>query len=435
MLRANVVEPLDGVLVSASSDADHVALLVRDHDARSPRGVATSAGDDDEVDKTKKLKANTPNSANAANASNKIPCLDGLRGLAAYFVIVQHSHWGDRNFGAYGVDIFFVLSSFLLTMLFDKKVRQLIDRRARWYSWVFALLDYFQRRFLRVYPLFFAVATLLWILPNDTRKHYWGDIDQRAPFDYFKVLIFDADHRFHVFWTLPVEIHYYFIIPIFVIGVALLRQWWWTPLVPLSYWCVQEGFMTFRGDHEPLRPHLNTFVSGSIAAIVFNRIDAWRRKHAVELDTMQLIAFRAVEYGFLLLLLSVMYDVAWDWLGYNPLPKSPSPYLSGFLAVVMMCELLVPGPLSGVFEWNVLLFFGKISYSMYMLHSFVVFHPLITPQSGYSQRVATLTSCSLLGLASYHLIEVPSQRLTSGISQFLKVQELVASKAAVTTAH
>ncbi|KAJ0399770.1 hypothetical protein P43SY_010557 [Pythium insidiosum] len=362
-------------------------------------------------------------------APSKILFLNGLRGLAAYFVVVQHSHWGDRNFGAYGVDIFFVLSAFLLTMLLDKKVRQLLDRRARWHSWVFALLDYFQRRFLRVYPLFFLTALVLWMLPNERRKQFWlgkNDVD----FDFWHVITFKFEYRFHVFWTLPVEIGYYFLIPPLVIGVALLRRWWWVPLLPLTYWAVYDGMRSHRYDHRPLRDHLNTFVAGSIGALVLTRAERWIQVHNFEFRWFHKLALRMVEYFFFGMLISVMYGgVFFVYLDWDPMPSwSPSPYLSGFISIVIACEILLPGPLARLFEWNILIFYGKISYSMYLLHSFVIYTSYIKSETGYTQKIATMGLICALSTTTYYAIEYPMQLLAGRISKRLKERDSAMSR-------
>ncbi|GLD92275.1 hypothetical protein PINS_up000808 [Pythium insidiosum] len=357
--------------------------------------------------------------------ASKILFLNGLRGLAAYFVVVQHSHWGDRNFGAYGVDIFFVLSAFLLTMLLDRKVRQLLERRARWHSWVLALLDYFQRRFLRVYPLFLLTALALWMMPNERRQQFWIGAHSRVEFDFWRVITFEFDYRFHVFWTLPVEIGYYFLIPPLVIGVALCRRWWWIPLLPLTYWAVYDGMRSYRGDHQPLRQHLNTFVAGSISALVLTRAETWIEQHNFKFRWFHALALRGVEYFFFGMLISVMYGgVFFVYLHWDPMPAwSPSAYLSGFIAIVIACEILLPGPLSRLFEWNILIFYGKISYSMYLLHSFVIYTNYIKSQTGYTQKIATMGLICALCTTTYYLVEYPMLRLAARISKILKEKD------------
>ncbi|RLN46640.1 hypothetical protein BBJ29_010041, partial [Phytophthora kernoviae] len=60
----------------------------------------------------------------------------------------------DIFMGAVGVDAFFVLSSFLLTMIFMKKSIKLLAEGASYRKWAYTVADYFSKRFFRVYPLF-----------------------------------------------------------------------------------------------------------------------------------------------------------------------------------------------------------------------------------------------------------------------------------------
>ncbi|KAG3142114.1 hypothetical protein PC128_g24850, partial [Phytophthora cactorum] len=85
----------------------------------------------------------------------KILFLDGVRGTAVIFVVTQHTgYMHDIFMGAVGVDAFFVLSSFLLTMIFMKKSTKLFAENASYRKWGYTLADYFSKRFFRVYPLF-----------------------------------------------------------------------------------------------------------------------------------------------------------------------------------------------------------------------------------------------------------------------------------------
>ncbi|GMF53551.1 unnamed protein product [Phytophthora fragariaefolia] len=130
----------------------------------------------------------------SAAAPAKILFLDGVRGLAALLIVSQHSHeyMQDLNLGACAVDAFFVLSSFLLTMLFTKKSMKLLAQGASYRKWALTLADYFSKRFFRVYPLFALVATIVWMLPDDEKRRYYL-IDAPKNFELFKVLTFDFD--------------------------------------------------------------------------------------------------------------------------------------------------------------------------------------------------------------------------------------------------
>ena len=98
----------------------------------------------------------------------KLPGLDGLRALAALAVFVDHAEqtqeWvGLEHFdgnqmtslGRQGVEVFFVLSGYLITLL-------LLRERAR--SGAVSLPRFYARRTLRIWPLYYLVVFLLWVV-------------------------------------------------------------------------------------------------------------------------------------------------------------------------------------------------------------------------------------------------------------------------------
>jgi len=102
-------------------------------------------------------------SSGGLTRGSHIPALDGLRGLAVVLVLLVHfvgntQPWTafDRllvkasNYGLYGVDLFFVLSGYLITgILHDSKGSS------------HALRNFYMRRVLRIFPLYCGVLLLL----------------------------------------------------------------------------------------------------------------------------------------------------------------------------------------------------------------------------------------------------------------------------------
>lgn len=139
--------------------------------------------------------------------------LNGLRGFAAFIVVESHTRYIMKSnqaawpAGNAAVDIFFVLSSFLLTRGLYNKV--LTNKNP--FS-VANLLDYFLRRFFRVYPLFFYFTCINYYLNLISKKHPDGVVSkfidfftssEGTSFDFFQSLVFDKSQRFFVVWTLP----------------------------------------------------------------------------------------------------------------------------------------------------------------------------------------------------------------------------------------
>jgi peptidoglycan/LPS O-acetylase OafA/YrhL len=157
-----------------------------------------------------------------------IPALDGLRGLAVLGVMLFHflpySHpSGQANplvkygllavhVGQTGVDLFFVLSGFLITgILLDTK------GRPRYFS------NFYMRRTLRIFPLYYGVLIFWLALPTLIRAGSWS-----AAADELRLQVWlwcyatnfaamlhipvPAEH----FWSLAVEEHFYLVWPLVV---------------------------------------------------------------------------------------------------------------------------------------------------------------------------------------------------------------------------
>ena len=92
-----------------------------------------------------------------------VSALDGVRAIAILAVFGYHalsSHrvygrWAVVHYGTYGVDAFFVLSGFLITLrLFSLTARHELAPRARWRT-------FFLRRCARIFPLYYLTLALM----------------------------------------------------------------------------------------------------------------------------------------------------------------------------------------------------------------------------------------------------------------------------------
>ncbi len=136
----------------------------------------------------------------------RIPSLDGLRALAALMVVFAHC-WGVLDLGSLGVEIFFVLSGFLIGgILLD-------SRRER--GW---LARFYLRRTARIWPLYFAVVAVIvvtdaWVKVPSHEPHW-----MLATFLGNIALEFRRTHEpvrtaAGCLWTLAVEEHFYLLLP------------------------------------------------------------------------------------------------------------------------------------------------------------------------------------------------------------------------------
>jgi peptidoglycan/LPS O-acetylase OafA/YrhL len=162
----------------------------------------------------------------------RVASLDGLRGLAVLLVLAHHSAQtagrpdhplnlflnGILLAGWTGVDLFFVLSGFLITgILYDAR------GRANYFR------TFFMRRFLRIFPLYYVSLLILVVLlpallpPDPALQHmqqelpwYWAFLaNVRIAYAGWS----ESSYILH-FWTLAVEEQFYIVWPFLVFSLS-----------------------------------------------------------------------------------------------------------------------------------------------------------------------------------------------------------------------
>ena len=147
------------------------------------------------------------------------PDIDGLRAVAVISVILFHIHADLLPGGFLGVDIFFVISGYLITGIIQ---RELAEQR-------FSLLNFYQRRAKRILPAFLfmlaaCTAACVWLLTPDDFIAYLRSLRSSLLFGanlffaqsggYFDIQ--SAEKPLLHIWSLSVEEQFYFVFPLLI---------------------------------------------------------------------------------------------------------------------------------------------------------------------------------------------------------------------------
>ena len=327
-----------------------------------------------------------PSASPPVNLRGHLPVLDGLRGLAILMVLLLHFVGGTvatnpielaivaaSNYGSYGVELFFVLSGFLITgILYDSRNRPHYFR------------NFYMRRLLRIFPLYYGVlalvvvvAPLIPLLRGPTLDYL---VDRQLWAWLYAVNIYIAkqgDWSFSYlehFWSLAVEEHFYLFWPLVVfllgprprtliamsLGIALCAMLARTTgsLMGLSWWTTYV---------------LTPFRLDGLALGAFLAVTA-RQEGGLERLMRGLPWVVAVAGG----LLAVTF--IWTRFVSREGLELVLPVRAALILVLMACLLvwvLIAPPMSATsrfFRSRPMVLLGVYSYGLYVYHHFISYY-------------------------------------------------------------
>lgn len=150
---------------------------------------------------------------------NRMPSLDGLRAVSIILVLIAHIFYDKQveryfNFGKVGVEIFFVISGFLITTLLLREKQK---------TGKLNLKFFYLRRAFRILPLVFLFAGCLFFLDQLFNLQITG-LSFFTMIFFLKNLPFDGDWYTGHFWSLSVEEQYYLLFP-FILSRLTVRKY------------------------------------------------------------------------------------------------------------------------------------------------------------------------------------------------------------------
>ena len=329
-------------------------------------------------------------------AHEKMPNLDGLRALACIGVVVSHTPLAQsiHIIGTLGVGVFFALSGFLMSFLYIKQP----------YSHQ-STVHYGIARFSRIAPIYwlaiFSCFLLSFVAGDDFQQGIYG------PTSLARHILFSGSAG--VFWSIPLEIQYYFFFIFLWWGAAnYTKRSYAMPLVAIV--CI---FLLLTGPYWPnlsVPNKLHYFLAGSIAGAL-PRIN-WQEKAKPWMLwlaqfaclTMLLMAFfifnnRESEVLFGSIANSLAMAALVYFLSYS------SPWTWYIFATPLMRKL------------------GAASFSIYLFHVVILHfgsHWLgLSHQQIHPLWIALILLAIALPVAISQFIEIPLQRKTRSLLEAL----------------
>jgi peptidoglycan/LPS O-acetylase OafA/YrhL len=352
----------------------------------------------------------------------KLRYIDALRGVAIMGVLIVHCGQKGSNEnlpslvqsiilnGAHGVQLFYVASAF--TLFLSLANRKGLDN-SPWFS-------FFVRRFFRIAPMYYlGICYYLW--QDGFGPRYWlGDAPEVTGWNVLSNFTFL--HGFNPYW------------------ITSVVPGGWSIAVEMFFYCmVPLLFLRIRSAQQALALVLITLLIRSVLQFILNRVHVigseqlWDHYLYMYLPSQLPVFALGILFYFIvrdnyrlsvspLLILISFLVLAADLAGISLLPN----HFLFAIAFVVLAIALSKSEFK-LFVNSILVYIGKVSYSMYLVHfavlywmdktGFVDFLPATGPMEAiinFGVRLLFLTAISVVvSTFFYHVIELPGLRLGS----------------------
>jgi peptidoglycan/LPS O-acetylase OafA/YrhL len=329
------------------------------------------------------------------------PALDGLRGLAILLVVFYHN-FGFINyffFGWLGVDLFFVLSGYLITSIL------LNDLGNKNY-----LRNFYMRRVLRIFPLYYlCLIIFLLVLPNTKAENidfsYYTN-NQWWLWVYLQNWLYISKPAgsvqiLHHLWSLAVEEQFYLVWPLMILLFRKPKYLLWL-MSTLLFFVLFLRFYIWINKIEDLA-YFNLYTFSRIDGICIGCMLALVQK--INFDLLKkytpVIVLSLAAINFIFFFFNRYYNFTFPYLA-----------IAGYTTFAAMFALLVHEAVSGetkiinlLFDNAFMKFFGKISYGLYIFHwpVYLLLSPLLIKWTnnyigGFSSQVLASVTTSIIGV-------------------------------------
>jgi peptidoglycan/LPS O-acetylase OafA/YrhL len=333
------------------------------------------------------------------------PEIDGLRAIAVLVVVLFHARIGFFPGGFVGVDVFFVISGFLISGLILRDI----------HGAGFGFIDFMERRVRRIMPAMVvtvaAIVVAAWYLylPQDferlgralkSQTLFTSNLFHRRLTGYFGPQA-EAQPLLHT-WSLAVEEQFYMVFPIMLVAVGFYRRQWLGPVIValgvasfgLALWSVPRH----QSDAFYFLPHRawELLLGAFLAAY-----PAWGK-------TAGLWVREVVSWGglFAIFLAVFIFDAE------TPFPGAAALLPCAGAAAFIWANRETRTTTGQFLSWEPFVFVGRISYSFYLIHwPLFVFaaYWFGTELPGWS-RAGLVAVAFILSALSWLVVETPVRK-------------------------
>jgi peptidoglycan/LPS O-acetylase OafA/YrhL len=327
--------------------------------------------------------------------------IDGLRAVAIIPVLLFHAGLPQVSGGFVGVDVFFVISGYLITGLILDDISK--DR--------FSIAHFYERRVRRILPALFsvlictAIAAYTLLMPNDATEFgkslmatmfFSSNVLFWRQTDYFQAAA-ESKPLLHT-WSLAVEEQFYILYPLFLFLISrYFRKRYALALLPflvlsllLSIW----GVSSHRSATFYLAPARawELLLGGLLAIQVIPLL-----RHRLMANILAVLGMSLLVYSFIALSAAL------------PFPGANALYPVIGTALVVYTGVASDTVVSKVLSFKPIVWIGLISYSLYLWHwVLIVFFKYYTVRQITGLQIAALIGASILiAGTSWKFIENP----------------------------